>query len=63
VKHAKEVVQAIFPADCKAAVILKPRKQAFDLPPAMVTAESAAILRAILPIGPVWSNHLDSGLG
>jgi hypothetical protein len=62
-KHAKEIFRPVFPPHSKAAVILKPRKQAFDLPPATVTAESAAILRTVLPIGPVWSNHLDSGLG
>jgi hypothetical protein len=62
-KHAQEIVEPVFPPDCKAAVILEPRKQAFDLPPATVTAESAAILRAILAIASVWRNHLDSGLG
>ena len=49
-KHAQEIVEPVFPPDCKAAVILKPRKQAFDLPPATEAAESAAILRAILAI-------------
>jgi hypothetical protein len=62
-KHAQEIVEPVFPPDCKAAVILEPRKQAFGFTPATVAAESSAILRAILAIASVWRNHLDSGLG
>ena len=62
-KHAEEIVEPIFPADGKAAVILQPSKQTFDLPPAAVTAESAAILGTDFSIAPVGSNHLNPGLG
>jgi hypothetical protein len=53
----------MFPAYCKAAIVLKPRKQAFDFLLAVVTAEGTSILRAVFPIASMWSNHLDSGLG
>jgi len=61
-EHAEEIVEPVFPPDCKAAVILEPSKQAFDLPPTTVAAESATILRTILAIAPMWGNHLDTAL-
>jgi hypothetical protein len=50
VKHAQDIVKPMFPAHRKAAKVLKPSKQAFDLPSAAVTAEGTQILRAVLPI-------------
>jgi hypothetical protein len=61
--HGKEIVEPAFPPYCKAAIILKPGKQAFDFPRTTVAAESAATLRSMLAITPVRSNHLDFSLG
>jgi hypothetical protein len=62
-EHAKEIVRPMFPAHGKSAVVLKPCKQPFDFPTTTVAAERAAILSPISPVAPVWSNHLDPGLG
>jgi hypothetical protein len=37
-KHAEKVVEATFPAHSKASEVLEPRKEAFDLPSAAITA-------------------------
>src|SRR4029077_8097055 len=49
----------LFPADAKAAVVLKPGDSAFDGPASFVASQGSTVLglRAIEPIG---SDHLDS---
>jgi hypothetical protein len=39
-KHAKEIVEPIFPAHCKTAIVLKSRKQPFDFPAAALTVQA-----------------------
>jgi hypothetical protein len=52
----------MFPAHCKAPIVLKPGEQPFNFPATAVAAESTPILRAVLPIATMWSDHLDTVL-
>jgi hypothetical protein len=56
----ENVVEPTFPTHRKAAIVLKPSEELFDLPPAAVAA--APVLPAILPIGTVWGNYLGAPL-
>ena len=52
----------LLPADAQAAKVLHPANGAFNGPAAGVASQRSAVLRDILrlPIGSVWSNHLDA---
>ena len=58
-KETLEGEMRLFPADAKAAVVLKPGDSAFDGPASFVASQGSTVLglRAIEPIG---SDHLDS---
>jgi hypothetical protein len=61
VKHPEEIVWVAFPADHDAAIVMQPRKQAFDFPSTAITPQHAAILGLSSGAhGPVWRDHLDA---
>ena len=61
VKHCEEIVWVAFPADYDAAIVMQPRKQAFDFPSTAIAPQCAAILgESFGASGSVWCNHLDA---
>ena len=60
VNHPEEICWVVFPADHDAAIVMQPRKQAFDFPSAAIAPQHAPILGLSSgAIGSVWRNHLD----
>jgi hypothetical protein len=59
VNHPEEVVWVTFPACDDSARIMEPGKQTLDLPPATVTSERAAILRARAAVRSIGRNQLN----
>jgi hypothetical protein len=50
-----------FPADHDTAIVMQPREQAFDLPPAAIAPQRAAILgQSSGAAGSMWGDHLDA---
>jgi hypothetical protein len=61
VDHPEEIFWVAFPADHDAAIVMQPRKQAFDFPSTAITPQDTAILgRSSGAHGPVWRDHLDA---
>ena len=59
--HPEEIFWVAFPADHNAAIVMQPRKQAFDFPSMAITPQRAAILgQSSGALGPVWRDHLDA---
>src|SRR6202051_3605376 len=61
VKHREEIVWVTFPADHDAAIVMQPRKQAFDFPSTAIAPQGAAILgQSSGASGSVWCNHFNA---
>jgi hypothetical protein len=59
VNEALEVLGVSLVSSDEAAKVLEPRKEAFHLPPTLVTAKGATILGSHLSIAPIGRNQLD----
>lgn len=53
---------ALIPGD-ESAIVLKPRKEPFDFPAALISTKRAPILREIDPIRPMRGDQLDAAGG
>jgi hypothetical protein len=61
VKHPEEIFWVAFPADHDPAIVMQPRKQAFDFPATTIASQRAAILGQSSGANEsVWSDHLDA---
>src|ERR1700676_2323509 len=61
VKHCEEIVRVAFPTDHDAAIVMQPRKQAFDFPSTAIAPQHAAVLgESSGASGSVWCDHLDA---
>ena len=60
VHEAEEVLGVMFMACDEATVVLKPRKEALDLPAVPVAAKGSTVLgRGTLSTASMWRDHLD----
>src|SRR5580704_17651212 len=61
VNHCEEIFWVAFPAGHDAAIVMQPRKQAFDFPSTAVAPQRADVLsQSSSASGSVWCNHLDA---
>ena len=60
VNHPEEVVWVMFPASDDATRVVKPSKQAFDLPAAAVATQRPAVLGSRAAMRAMRRDHLDA---
>jgi len=58
--EAKEVFDVVFPSGDQAAVVVHPGEEPLDFPASAVSSKRAFVLRYLLAVGAMGSNHLHS---
>src|SRR5580658_2332159 len=60
VDESEEVLDVVFPSRNQAAVVVHPCEEPLDFPAPAVSAQGAFVLRYLLAVGAMGSNHLHS---
>ena len=59
-KHRQEVVGVPLPSDDESTVVMEPREEPFDFPPALRAPYGSAVLRRDLSVRAMPGDHLDA---